>query len=414
MRIQPTALLLCLAATFAAPLAISQQSAAPRPSTTVDLNLKPGQHPAAAPTAPAAAVSVQPLIPSVFAGWELKTSQPLANAVNADPANPAALTEYGYTDGLSADYSRDGQSLHLRALRFQDASGAYGAYTFYRQSGWPKEQIGSGAASDHNRILFWTGNVVIDATLPHVSSMTGSELRELAAAIPQPTGGKLLPPPILANLPQTSLDPQSTHYALGATAYAGSGGVLPPALVAFDHGAEVVTAGYTLRSGPATLTLINYPTPQIAQAQEQAISAYLKAGNSPQHPFTKPLADSNPTVLEVRRSGPLVAVVSGDPIQDDAHRLISLVHYEAEMAGEAAHSRQPFQAVVQDTAKLILGIVSLVAVMFACSLFLAFGFSGIRAAIRVAQGKPVSAVYDLEFIKLDLAATIADDTLPLK
>ena len=197
MRTHPTPLLLCLAASLAAaPFACAQQN--PHPSTSIDLNLKPGQHPAASAAPSAPGVSAQPLIPSVFAGWELKTSQPLSNPALADPATPTALTEYGFSDGLSADYSRDGQSLHLRALRFQDASGAYGAYTFYRQSGWPKEQIGSGAASDHNRILFWTGNVLIDATLPHVSSMTGSELRELAAAIPQPTGGKLLPPPILA------------------------------------------------------------------------------------------------------------------------------------------------------------------------------------------------------------------------
>ena len=44
--------------------------------------------------------------------------------------------------------------------------------------------------------------------------------------------------------------------------------MLPPELVGFDRGAETVTANYSLRSGPATLTIIDYPTPQMAEAQE--------------------------------------------------------------------------------------------------------------------------------------------------
>ena len=39
-----------------------------------------------------------------------------------------------------------------------------------------------------------------------------------------------------------------------------------PSLVGFEHGAETATATYKLRSGPATLTVINYPTPQMAAA----------------------------------------------------------------------------------------------------------------------------------------------------
>ena len=47
--------------------------------------------------------------------------------------------------------------------------------------------------------------------------------------------------------------------------------MLPADLVGFDRGAETVTANYALRSGPATLTLIDYPTPQMAEAQETKI-----------------------------------------------------------------------------------------------------------------------------------------------
>ena len=55
--------------------------------------------------------------------------------------------------------------------------------------------------------------------------------------------------------------------------------MLPADLVGFDRDAETVTANYSLRSGPATLTLIDYPTPQMAEAQEKKIRAYIKAGS---------------------------------------------------------------------------------------------------------------------------------------
>jgi hypothetical protein len=345
------------------------------------------------------------LLPASFSGWQSDSApKAISDPGHADSANAAALKEYGFTDALQNDYTRDSETLKIKALRFGDATGAYGAYSFYRQSGWPKEEVGTGAASDHGRVLFWQGNVLVDCQFSHISAMSGSELRELAAQIPPPAGNKSVAPPILANLPQKNLNGQSTHYALGPAGYAGPSGAAPPegvlpvSLVGFDRGAETATANYKLQSGPTTLTLINYPTPEMAAAQAKAISEYLKAGNSPQHPFTKLLLDSNPSALEVRRSGPLVAVVSGDPIQDEAHKLIAGVHYEADMSsipGEPSHD-------VQNFAKLILGIIVLVVVMFAAAIVVALFLGGGRAAFRVWRGKPASSMLDEDFVRLDL------------
>jgi len=353
---------------------------------------------------PAQAVSAPrsggPLLPASFAGWETASAaQPVTDPAQADAANATALKEYSFADAVLSDYTREGQTLKLKALRFADASGAYGAYTFYRHSGWPKAEIGSGAASDNNRVLFWKGNVVVDATFSRITPMSGSELRELAATLPVPAGNKSLAPPILAYLPQQQLDPQTAHYALGPAGYTGSGGVLPPDLVGFNRGAEVVTASYSLLSNPATLTVINYPTPQMASAQADAIVNYLKAGNGAQHPFTKALQESNPAALEVRRSGPLVVVVSGDAIQEQAHKLVSLVHYEAEASLIPGAGVNP----VQNFARLIIGIIVLVVVMFVAALAVALFLGGGRAAFRVLRGKPASSMYDDEFTRLDLS-----------
>jgi hypothetical protein len=339
------------------------------------------------------------LLPQAFAGW-VATGAPkkLTDAAQADPANATALKEYDFADAALAGYKRSGETLSLRALRFHDASGAYGAYTFYRQSGWPREEIGAGATSNHNRVLFWVGNTVVDANFSHIGPMSGAELRELAAQLPVPEGGKALAPPILANLPQTKLDGQTTHYALGPVGYAGSGGVLPPEVVGFDRGAETVTANYTLRSGPATLTIIDYPTPQMAAAQEAKIRDYIKAGKQAQPAWPKPLADSDLASLEVRRSGPLVALVSGDAIPDESHQLLATVHFESELMSVP----QPTESEAMKTGKLLLGITFLVIILCSASILLAFFLGGFRALYRVARGKPASSVFDEEFISLNL------------
>jgi hypothetical protein len=349
-------------------------------------------------TAPAPAVPAA-LLPNSFAGWVADVPpKTVTDPTLADPANAPALKEYEFTDGALATYKRSGETLSLRALRFRDASGAFGAYSFYRPSGWPKEDIGAGAASNHNHVLFWLGNSMVDANFSQIGPMSGSELRELASHLPVPGGNKSLTPPVLASLPKASLDGQTTHYALGPAGYAGAGGVLPPELVGFDLGAETVTANYTLRSGPATLTIIDYPTPQIATAQESKIRDFVKAGNQAQQPWPKPLADSDQASLEVRRSGPLVALVSGDAIPDESHKLLATVHYEADLISIP----QPMESEVAKTGKLLLGIVTLVIIGASAAVLLGFFLGGGRALYRMARGKPISSVYDAEFISLDL------------
>lgn len=363
-----------------------------------------GQQPTPAEKQSATTIVLPPspraLLPDVFDGWVTTgPSKVVTDAAQVDPASAAALKEYGFNAAVLANYKRDGETLSMRALRFDDATGAYGAYTFYRQNGWSKEDIGTGAASDHNRVLFWQGTTVVDATFSRIGPMTAGELREVAHQLPVPTGNRAMIPPILANLPQEKLDGQTTHYAEGPAGYAGSGGALPSGLVDFDKGAEAVTANYALTSGQATLTIIDYPTPQIAEAQEVAIRAYLKAGSQAQPPWPKPLTGSDQSSLEVRHSGPLVALVSGDAVPDDSHRLLETVHFDASLTAIP----QPVESDVEKTSKLLLAVAVLTMIGSAAAIVLGGFLGGGRALYRLARGRPISSVYDEEFIHLDLA-----------
>jgi hypothetical protein len=339
------------------------------------------------------------LLPNAFSGWNAAEPPKLVgDPAQLDSANAATLKEYGCTGGVEANYKRGSETLSVKALTFNDVSGAYGAYSFYRQDGWPKAEIGTGGASDNNRVLFWKGNTVVDATFSHVGPMSAGEMRELAKGLPMPGGNRALPPPILSVLPQGSLEKQTTHFAQGPTGYAGAGGVLPPELVGFDLDAEAVTANYSLTSNPAVLTLIDYPTPQLAEAQEKKIRAYLKAGSGAQPAFPKPLADSDQASLEVMRSGPIVALVSGDAIPDESHKLLAQVHYSAELT----QMTQGKDSEIVKTSQFLLGVAMLVIVGCSAAVLLGFFLGGGRALYRVARGRPASSVYEAEFIRLHL------------
>ncbi len=55
----------------------------------------------------------------------------------------------------------------------------------------------------------------------------------------------------------------------------------------------------------------------------------------------------------MRRSGPLVALVSGDAIPDESHKLLATVHFEADLISIP----QPTESEVAKTGKLLMGIV---------------------------------------------------------
>jgi hypothetical protein len=340
------------------------------------------------------------LLPSAFAGWHLATATGMESTPEAaDSANADLLKEDGFSQFASAVYERNGDRLTVRAIRFDDASGAYAAYTFYRRPGLPKQDVGYGGVFDGSRVLFWQGSIVVDATFGHLTAMSASELREFAGTLPKAVGGAGVPPPLPGYLPQTGLDPQSTRYALGPIGYVRGGGVLPPDLVDFNRGAEVITAQYSGKDGDGTLTLINYPTPQLAVDRVKAISAFLASGNAAGTRWSTQLASSSAAALQSRRSGPLVAVTNGLFSADAAHRLLSDTNYSADVTWN--HPRGSVSEVAK-TGKLLLGIVSLTIVLGGAALLLGIFLGGGRALYRRLRGKPPSSLSDTEFISLHL------------
>jgi hypothetical protein len=341
-----------------------------------------------------------PLLPTDFAGWSQSApAQESMAPESADAANASVLKEYGFQQFVSAHYANADNKLTVRAIRFQDASGAYGAFTFYRRAGSIAEQIGRTAAWDGSHVLFWNGATLVDATLDHVTPMTASELRELAKDLPQAPGSANVAPPLPGYLPRQGLELGLSHYSLGPEAYARTGGVLPASLVDFPSSAEAVTALYSDRGGDGQITLLIYPTPQLAAARLRDIDAFLKAGNA-QATWPQPLAESRPGTILTRRSGPIIAVVSGSLPEAVAHKLINQINYQADIVW---NNPQGYISDGSKVARLILGIFALTGILGGAAILLGLFLGGGRAIYRILRGKPASAFQEeTEFIRLNL------------
>ena len=198
-----------------------------------------------------AATPVSALLPSQFSGWQLSGSpQTSRDPATADPANAALLKEYGFTDFESATYTRDdGRKLTLKAARFADATGSYGAFTYYKLPQMIKETIPDQAASLNERVLFYRGSILVDVVFEKLSAMSAAELRELSEALPLPPGNSRNLPSLPAYLPKLGYVKNTAKYVVGPVGLEKISLPLPAQLVDLSVGSEVALGKYRPRTG---------------------------------------------------------------------------------------------------------------------------------------------------------------------
>jgi hypothetical protein len=255
------------------------------------------------------------MLPKVFAGWEQTSKQTGTDPATVDQASSRVLKEYGFTDFEIATYTQDDRKLTVKAARFQDASGAYGAFTFYRTPGMKTETVGTMAASDNEHVFFFRSNVLVMADFDRITAMSAAELRELAAGLPAKSGEASNLPTLPNYYPRTELAPNSAKYVIGPEALSALNAPVPASLVDFSTQPEILLGKYAANN--ADFMLISYPTPQIAAGRLRAI----EAANPQQQGVT----------FETKRSGPLVAIVRGQISSSDAKSILARVNYEADV-----------------------------------------------------------------------------------
>ncbi len=345
-----------------------------------------------------------PILPQQFAGWQLSGSaQTSTDPAAADPVNAALLKEYGFVDFASGTYTRDdGRKLSVKAARFTDASGAYGAFTYYKVPQMITEQIGDQGSSLNERVLFYRGNILVDAVFAKLSAMSAAELRALADALPLPSGEARNLPSLPRYLPRAGYVKNTAKYVVGPVGLDKISAPLPAQLVDFSVGAEVVVGDFNTTDGRATLMLISYPTPQIAAEHLRRIDAARQAFVELQAGGSR-VSNLGPRSIAPgfdKRSGPLVIVATGALSPSEAQSLLSAVNYDADVTwNENTHFTKK-----DNLANLLVNIIILCGILIGFALVAGVAFGGIRVLIqRVLPEKIFDRPEVVEFISLHLS-----------
>jgi hypothetical protein len=311
-----------------------------------------------------------------------------------DPADAALLKEDGLKRFARSEYASGpkdatGQGKGsvagtVTVYHFGDASGAVAAYDDLRKPGMRPEKVGDAAVANNDGLLLRSGaNVVVGQfKLDHEAMI--SLTKELIDHLPKVSGTAALAPLLPTMLPSERLETDSVKYALGPVGYQAMGGALPANLVGFDKSAETVTAKY---KGGGVLTLLLYPTPQIAGDHGRTRDADLKAKGSAAG------------VEKMRREGPLVILTTGSWTARAAEEMVDGIHLRSELSFDKPMPLE-FHAEVAKTYSLLTSVAIFCGVGALAAIVLGLFFGGGRALIRVMQGK--SAASEPEFLRIDL------------
>jgi hypothetical protein len=333
-----------------------------------------------------------PLLPNAFSGWQKSNARTSTDPGVADSANASVMREYGFTDFESATYTQSDRRITIKAARFNDASGAYGAFTFYRLPEMLNEKFGDQGASLNNRVLFYRGNVLVQATLDRVTAMTAAELRELSAAIPLPSGPAANLPTLPQYLPKQGYLKNSARYVMGPAGLSAVGTPVSVEQIGFNRSAEVVEGKYSTANGTATLMIVGYPTPQIAGEQLRAFGA-LNQNASPQ---------GDPTFappFTMKRTGPMLVLVAGQISPAEAKSLLGLVNYSADVTWNENTALDK----KNDVGSLLVNIILLIFILVGFALVIGIAFGGVRLLIqRFYPGRVFDRPEDVEIIQLKL------------
>jgi len=328
-----------------------------------------------------------PLLPQQAGEW-VRQDAVAAAQPESDSKLAPILNEDGLKRSEQAVYrlGDSGPTVKVTARQFVDATGAHAAYDYLvrPRSAYRSVGLGDETSLSGERYLFRSGASVVEAE-GNRGPKAEALLSRIQIGLPKIGGPKGLAPSLPTLLPAKGLDRDSVKYALGPVSYDAMGGVLRGSILGFDKAAEALTAKY---AGRGKLTMLLYPTPEIAgdrlRAIEQEIHQKGKAAGT----------------VVMRRSGNLLMITTGDWNMAEAKALVQGIHPHLEVTWNKPMPPE-FHTEVRKTYSLLSSIAIFCGFGALAAVVLGLSLGAGRAAIRVLQGKP--AATEPEFLRIDLS-----------
>jgi hypothetical protein len=258
--------------------------------------------------------------------------------------------EYGLKESEGARYENGDEHFSVAGYRLQDTTGSLAAFYWQRPAKAKVSKAAPLAVETEDGLVVVHGNYLL------VFSGRKPEPAELTGVFDNLTQVDTTALPALATyLPSTNLVPNSERYITGPNGLQKFHPGISPSVAAFHYGAEAQLGVFHSPKGEITMSIFNYPTPQIAMQKEADFR------NLPGSPV-------------VKRTGPLVAVVLAPPDPDAAERLLSQVKYQASVTlDEYVPTRR------DNIGNLVINAFVLIGILLAFAVVSGLAVGGLRA-----------------------------------
>ena len=268
----------------------------------------------------------------------------LSSALLAD--DRALWREYGLVHSETIPQGK----LSLTRYAMKDLTGALAAWEWLRSPDGRRCDLAPFCTADKDRTVISDYNQVLVYT---GGSPSKAQVAAVFDAVPNKRDSSM--PAILTFIPKQGLIPNSARYILGPVSLAAFAPQLASAKPGFENGAEAQVADYRVGRGPSEqLAIFYYPTPEMARlytAKFNSISG-----------------------VRVKRSGVLVALVSGAPTDAEADTLLSRIQYEAKITWNETPPPSPIKPLYQ----LFWNIIYLSVILTALCLVAGLIYAGMR------------------------------------
>ncbi len=207
------------------------------------------------------------------------------------------LLEAGLTSYARRTYELvNSGTLAIEVMKVVDARGAYSLLTLLAGLGVQTGPPGDFFTSDGSTLLFAVGNYCVRIR----SEATGDLSRRMAASVANRIGRhEPNSPSLIRHIPPDTCDSSSIRYFLGPRAFGSFGIGVAGTMLKTPTDVEVAQAHCTVAGQAGTLTLLSFPTIQIAEEYFNSSSLYDRGA-------------AKNTKLYARQTGPLVGILEGN------------------------------------------------------------------------------------------------------
>jgi hypothetical protein len=322
-------------------------------------------------------VPLENAFPYQFGGWKAWNGG-LIKVKAASEAEASVLGEAGLFDVMAQSYNKNGKEASVILYELRDPSGAYEVATYFASRGNRGVQVGNffveggGEASDEDR-------------------------RDLIEAIHKKADPTPLPP-IRTYLPENGLEDRTERYSLGPNGFKDAANALGQTqavnlfnVAGFESHAEAMFGKYKSGKDEATLLLIDYPTPQLAELHLRHLR--------------RALADAKLSSSSIERKGSLLSIVLAPTSPEYADKLRSSVQYETSVTWNEASQTATDPPILSTVAKIFIAT----GVFMVVTVVIGIAFGGVRIITkRLFPGKVFDRKEQIEVLQLGLTGKPID------